>query len=78
MLEELTTKQSIVLTFIKKYIAKYGISPTVREISNGIGLNSPSTVCVHVEHLKQKGYLTTVNKKFRTIRLLVENEYIKK
>ena len=44
MLEKLTTKQEVVLTFIKKYIASHGISPTIREICGGVGLSSPSTV----------------------------------
>ena len=78
MLEKLTTKQEIVLTFIKKYIASHGISPTIREICEGIGLSSSSTVHVHVENLKNKGYLDTINNKSRTIRLLVDNEYLKK
>ena len=78
MLEKLTTKQEIVLTFIKKYIASHGISPTIREICGGVGLSSPSTVHVHVENLKNKGYLTTIDNKFRTIRLFVDNEYLKK
>ena len=78
MLEKLTTKQEVVLTFIKKYIASHDISPTIREICEGIGLSSSSTVHVHVENLKNKGYLDTINNKSRTIRLLVDNEYIKK
>lgn len=78
MLEKLTNKQEVVLTFIKKYIASHGISPTIREICDGIGLNSPSTVLAHVENLKNKGYLTTIDNKCRTIRLLVDNEYLTK
>ncbi len=78
MLEKLTTKQEVVLTFIKKYIASHGISPTIREICDGVGLSSPSTVLAHVENLKNKGYLTTIDNKCRTIRLLVDNEYLTK
>ena len=68
----------IFLTFIKKYIATHSISPTIREICDGVGLSSPSTVLAHVENLKNKGYLTTIDNKCRTIRLLVDNEYLTK
>lgn len=78
MLEKLTNKQEVVLTFIKKYIATHSISPTIREICGGVGLISPSTVLAHVENLKKKGYLTTIDNKCRTIRLLVDNEYLTK
>ena len=48
MVEKLTTREEVVLTIIKKYIVSYGISPTIREICDGIDLNSPSTVFAHV------------------------------
>ena len=78
MLEKLTNKQEVVLTFIKKYIASHGISPSIREICDGIDLRRPWTVLAHVENLKNKGYLTTIDNKCRTIRLLVDNEYLEK
>lgn len=74
----LTKKQTEVLDFIKKYTAKNGYSPTIREICKGVGLSSPATVFVHVKNLEKNGYITSTNSKFRTINLLVDNEYLEK
>ena len=78
MLEELTTKQKRIFVFIEKFIAEHEYPPTIREICKGVGLSSPATAFVHLDNLKNKGYITMTNNKFRTIKLLVENEYLKK
>ncbi len=74
----LTKRQEEILTFIKKYSAEHGFPPAIREICKGVGLNSPATVFVHVKNLEKAGYLKTTNNKFRTIEVLVENEYLEK
>lgn len=74
---EITKKQNLVLDYIKKFIASHGYSPTVREIQQGLGLKSPSTVHEHLKALELKGIIITNPKKSRTIELLVENEYLK-
>ena len=56
-IEKLTIKQEEVLTVIKKYIAKNGYAPTVREICSELNLSSPATVFVHLKHLINKGYI---------------------
>lgn len=76
--KELTKRQEEVLTFIKKYSAEHGYPPSIREIGQGVGLNSPATVFVHVKNLEKAGYLKTTDNKFRTIEILVENEYLEK
>ena len=48
MKQNLTKKQAEVLTFIKKYIVKYGYPPSVREICAGLNLSSPATVHTHL------------------------------
>ena len=73
---ELTKKQAEVLNFIKKYIAEHGYPPAVREIGASLGLSSPATVQAHLNKLKQAGVIKNSTNKFRTIELLVENEYI--
>ena len=78
MKDILTKRQEEVLTFIKKYSADHGYPPAIREICLGVGLSSPATVFVHVKNLESKGYLKTENNKFRTIELLVDNEYLEK
>ena len=75
-MENLTKRQKDILEFIKKYTAKYDYSPTIREICQGVNLSSPATVFVHIKNLEKNGYIATTNNKFRTISLLVDNEYL--
>lgn len=77
-MEKLTRKQSEVLTVIKKYIAEHGYSPSVREVCDVMGLSSTATVFVHMRHLMRKGYIRQVDNKFRTLEVLVPNEFIEK
>ena len=74
--KELTKKQTAVLDYIKKYTAKHGYPPAVREIGQALGLSSPATVQAHLNKLKEAGVIKNSSNKFRTIELLVENEYI--
>ena len=53
-MEKLTKKQEEVLTVIKKFIAKNGYSPSVREVCNLMNLSSTATVFVHMKHLMNK------------------------
>lgn len=78
MKELLTKKQKLVLDYIKRYYAKHNYPPSIREICNGLGLNSTATVFVHLKNLENKNYLKTTNNKFRSIELLVDNEYVEK
>ena len=78
MKEKLTKKQEEVLIFVKKYIAKHGYPPAVREICEGLGLSSPATVHTHLKELQKKGAITKTKSKFRTIEINGENEFIPK
>ena len=78
MKDLLTKKQNLVLDYIKRYYAEHNYPPSIREICNGVGLNSTATVFVHLKNLENKNYLKTTNNKFRSIELLVDNEYIEK
>ena len=73
--ENLTKRQADVLNFIKKYTAAHGYPPTIREICEGVNLSSPATVFVHIKNLEKAGFVRSSNNKFRTLELLVENEY---
>ena len=78
MEKKLTPRQEEILTYIKKYMAMHGYPPAIREICAGVGLNSPATVFVHVKNLEKNGYIKSTNNNFRTIELLVDNEYLEK
>ena len=75
-METLTKKQEETLKAIKKFIAKNGYSPSVRELCDMMNLSSTATVFVHMRHLMNKGYISQTNNKFRTLEVLVPNEYL--
>ena len=75
MTETLTQKQQAVYEFIKKEVKRKGFSPSVREICDGLGLSSTSTVHSHLEKLQQMGYIRRVPSKNRTIEVLEEGFY---
>ena len=74
----LTKKQNEVLDYLKKYKAEHGYPPSVREIGKALGLSSPATVQAHLTRLKKAGVITNSSNKFRTIEILVDNEYLDK
>lgn len=78
MTEKLTKKQEEVLAFIKKFVVTHGYPPSVREICKGMNLSSPATVHTHLKQLEMKGIIRKENSKFRTLELLVDNEYEEK
>ena len=75
MKSDLTKKQEETLVFIKKYMVSHGYPPSVREICAGMGLSSPATAHTHLKELESKGFIRKQNSKFRTIELLVDNEF---
>ncbi len=76
-MEKLTSKQSEILTEIKKFIAKNGYAPSIRELCSLCNLSSTATMFVHLKNLTKKGYINQTQNKFRTIELNVENEFDK-
>ncbi len=71
----LSTRQTEILTYIKKFIAKNNYSPSIRDICKSVNLNSPATVHVHIKNLIDKGYLKRNNKNNKVLELLVPNEF---
>lgn len=58
-LPPLTKKQKDVLNFIEDFIQENGYTPSYREIAQGLGLSSPSTVYQHIQALCEKGIINT-------------------
>lgn len=69
---DLTDKQETVLQIIKDYIQEYGYSPSLRELCQLLGFNSPATMHYYLKLLKKKGYIDYVYNRNRTIRVLNE------
>ena len=67
---DLTKRQQEIFDFIKRYSAKYGYPPTVRDIGKAVGLASSSTVHAHLANLEKVGLLRRDPSKPRAIELL--------
>ena len=57
MSETLTERQRQILHVIEKSMQERGYPPSVREIGEAVGLNSPSTVHNHLASLQKMGFL---------------------
>ncbi len=67
---DLTKRQQEIFEFIKRYSAKYGYPPTVRDIGKAVGLASSSTVHAHLANLEKIGLLRRDPSKPRALELL--------
>ena len=72
-MRELTGKQSEVLAFIRGFIAKHGLPPTVREIGERFKV-TPRAAFDHLRALERKGMLQRRATAGRTSRSLVPSE----
>src|SRR5437588_4685418 len=68
----LTKRQQEIFDFIKRYSARHGYPPTVRDIGRAIGLTSSSTVHAHLANLEKIGLLRRDPAKPRAIDVLVD------
>lgn len=55
--------------FIATYIRKNGVSPTLQEIAEGVGLASHNAVRAHLVRMRDAGEVTWVEGSVRTLRL---------
>lgn len=68
-MKELTIKQKITLEAIEWFIDRNGYSPTFQELANILDCNI-CTVFKKVLLLEDKGYVSTISGKPRTIKVL--------
>lgn len=68
-MEKLTKMQQKVYDYLVSFIDKMGYAPSVREIGEALGLNSPSTVHFHIKHLEELGLIERGAGKGRAIAL---------
>ncbi|WP_270940757.1 transcriptional repressor LexA [Romboutsia lituseburensis] len=72
---DLSSKQILILEFIKEQIALKGYPPSVRETCLAVGLKSTSTVHSHLNKLEKLGYIRRDPTKPRAIEVLDQNKY---
>lgn len=66
-MKKLTAMHLKILDYIRQYIDEYGFPPSVRELAEGVGLRSPSSVQRHLDTLEQRGYLHRAGRHTRAI-----------
>lgn len=53
----LSTRQSQILDFVRRYMHEHSYPPTVREIGDGVGISSTSVVDYNLKALSRRGYM---------------------
>ena len=71
-MEGLSNQQQNVFDFIERYRSEQGISPSIADIADGLGLGH-TTAATYVEALKRKGRVTSISRVPRSLRTLSAN-----
>lgn len=66
--------QQRILNFIIRFQHEKGFAPTFREIGEGVGLKSSSTVSGHLDRLDKKGLVRRLHGSGRTIEVIDQEE----
>jgi len=61
------------LDFITQFIQRYGYAPTLAEIGQAMGMNSPATVHEHIDRLRMKGYIKKLDGTARGLEVITDN-----
>lgn len=69
-----TKKQREILTYIGRFIAEHGYSPSYREIMAGLDYTSVATVALHVNSLIKRGHLRKRDYSARSLELVNPGE----
>lgn len=67
---DLTFSQQVIFDCVKRYYKAHRETPTLREICKMAGLNTVSTVQVHLKNLQKKGYIDVEPRTKRGITIL--------
>lgn len=67
---KITKSQQRILDFVSDYIEKNGISPTYREIADGLELRTVSTVAEHIDNLCSLGVMRRTNDAGRVLEVV--------
>lgn len=70
MPEALTDRQTDVLRFVRSYMRRHRMPPTIQEIADAFGLSSANAVVKHLRALEKKGYLEREPNQARGLRLV--------
>lgn len=68
--ERSSKRQKELLEWVDSFITEHGYGPSYREVMNGLGYKSVSTVAVHIEGLITKGYLRKGDNSARSLEVI--------
>ncbi len=68
--ERSTKRQKELLDFVDVFIKEHGYGPSYREVMNGLGYKSVSTVAIHINGLISKGYLRKRDNSARSLEVV--------
>ena len=71
---ELTARQVTILDFIKTSTESQGYAPSMREIGEAAGLNSPASVKYQLDILEEKGFIRRDPTRGRALEVLMPDE----
>lgn len=74
MSERSTKRQKELLDWVDAFIKEHGYGPSYREVMNGLGYKSVSTVAIHIDGLISKGYLRKRDNSARSLEV-VSSDY---
>ena len=74
MTERSTKRQKELLMYVDAFIKEHGYGPSYREVMNGLGYKSVSTVAIHIDGLISKGYLRKRDNSARSLEV-VSSDY---
>jgi repressor LexA len=71
----LTKRDEDILEYIKDYMKRTGVTPTIREIASGVGLYSTASAYSHFSKLNEMGYITQIDRRYtvRGMRYVEDN-----
>lgn len=66
---DLTKRQGETLNYIRNFLAQHNYAPSYRDIMRGTKIKSPATAYIHVQGLRDKGYLKLTDGRMRSVEL---------
>lgn len=70
MAERSTKRQRELLNWVDVFIKEHGYGPSYREIMNGLGYKSVSTVAIHINGLLERGYIRKRDNSARSLEVV--------
>lgn len=70
MTERSTKRQRELLNWVDTFIKEHGYGPSYREIMNGLGYKSVSTVAIHINGLLSRGYIRKRDNSARSLEVV--------